>query len=616
MPFVSIDTPSIQLGLLKAIARLQGHEVTNFHLSLDFAAQIGRDAYAVLANHRGHLFGDWLFSVAAFGRDAPDCGNRFLSDFGPSISDLFAPLGRQADEYLWRLREIEVPRYLCLLMDSIQWGNFRLVGFTSTFQQSAASFALASRIKERHPDICTLFGGANFDGEMGLELVRTVECVDYAIIGEGDDAFPEFLTALREGRDPSEVPGVVCRRGGKVTPLRERNLFVRMDDLPVPDYDDFFERACTLRLLNRSTRRHVALPFESSRGCWWGQKHHCTFCGLNAGGMAFRAKSPDKLLSQLHEMSRRYRTFRFEAVDNILSMSYLQDFLPRLTREGYHYTLFYESKANLKREQVKLLREAGVECIQPGIESLSSHVLELMRKGVTAIQNVNLLRWAAYYGICVVWNIIWGFPGETEEDYRRQAELIPHLVHLQPPLSMSRIWMERFSPVFFDRESFPVRTVRPEVSYSYVYPEFVDRERVAYFFDYEFEDKLPDSAYESVVRRSEKWKEAWDRTAHPRLTFRSSREFLQIEDSRDCLETLTYTFTGPLATLYAGCSDQPQGVVTLKKKLGVDWPEDRIETTLDELCFRGLMMRDKDLFLSLALPRGPHNSKQRSTHIS
>jgi radical SAM superfamily enzyme YgiQ (UPF0313 family) len=72
-----------------------------------------------------------------------------------------------------------------------------------------------------HRHICTLFGGANFEGEMGLELVRSMQCIDYAVLGEGDFAFPQLLQALYEERDPAEIPGVVCRRNGKVTEPRE-----------------------------------------------------------------------------------------------------------------------------------------------------------------------------------------------------------------------------------------------------------------------------------------------------------------------------------------------------------------------------------------------------------
>jgi len=54
---------------------------------------------------------------------------------------------------------------------------------------------------------------------------------------------------------------------------------------------------------------------------------------------------------------------------------------------------FYEVKANLTRVQVSALRAAGVTRIQPGIESLSDHVLKLIGKGTCGLRNVQLLKW-------------------------------------------------------------------------------------------------------------------------------------------------------------------------------------------------------------------------------
>ena len=44
------------------------------------------------------------------------------------------------------------------------------------------------------------------------------------------------------------------------------------------------------------------LLFETSRGCWWGAKSHCTFCGLNGETMAFRSKSPRRALDELEQL--------------------------------------------------------------------------------------------------------------------------------------------------------------------------------------------------------------------------------------------------------------------------------------------------------------------------
>jgi ribosomal peptide maturation radical SAM protein 1 len=601
MPFISVYRPSLQLGLLKAIAKVHGFQVTTFHLNLDLAAQIGTNLYEQFVHHRGRMFGDWLFSVAAFDGAAPDHEGRLADAFPEEMNMLLKDLGH-GREKLVEVRQTEVPRYLDRLLEVIPWHTFHVVGFTSTFQQNVASFALATRLKQRFPGLVTVFGGANFEGEMGLELVRGIDCVDYAVIGEGDQAWPELLTALYDGTDPAQVQGVVTRRAKTVTALSARSPFNALDDLPAPDYGEFFERAAMLDVIPDMSRRPVYLPFESARGCWWGQKHHCTFCGLNGSTMMFRRKSPSRVLAELSELSQRYRSFKFEAVDNIVDASFHKTLFPRLTEEARDYEFFYEVKSNLTRDKLKILRQGGVRRIQPGIESLSTHVLQLMRKGVTAIQNVNTLRWSMYYDIDVGWNVIWGFPGETESDYAQQLSLLPHLAHLQPPTGAGRIWMERYSPIYMDRQTFPATFVRAEASYDYVYPASIDRDHVAYFFDYELQDRLPDEIYEPVRSAIRVWQTEWRAARRPTMLFWYSPGLLQIDDLRHPDSYGTFTFAEPLASIYVTCSDRPQTASSIRQGLQMDSPEDEIEDALNEFAARGLMMRDDKQFLSLALP--------------
>jgi ribosomal peptide maturation radical SAM protein 1 len=609
MPFDDADRPSIQLGLLKAVAERHGFPTRAFQLSLDFARLLGRKRYGALKMHRGHFFGDWLFSVDAFGDEAPDPDARLLEDMRESLVSKLEDLHKDPARMMRRIRDDSVPKFLDRAM-RIPWGDYAVVGFSSTFQQNAASFALARRIKERHPDVVLLFGGSNFDGDMGLEYVRSVKCVDYAIIGEADDAFPAFLAALRDGTDPMAVAGV-ARRNGTGVEATPGAIVEDMNQVPAPDYDDFFERAKSLGM-RRKRRRKTLLPIESARGCWWGQKEHCTFCGLNNNGMVFRAKDGTRFLDELAMLNERHGTRKFAAVDNILDMSYLRDVLPELIARGTPYRLFYETKANLRPDQVKLLVDSGIRMIQPGIESLSSHVLRLMRKGVSAGQNVNLLRWASYYGMHLAWNIIWGFPGETEEDYREQIALLPHLIHLAPPVGAGRIWMERFSPAYFERDTHPVKYMRPEASYTYVYPSDVDLERAAYFFDYEFEDALPDEVYEPVQSGVDAWRAAWQgvektrrkhrRAKFPSMIFTTADGAVRIDDRRDLGAPATHDLEGLEAKLYAACSDRPEPAARLARRVPEAGGVDEIARGLEGLHERGLMMRDGDNYLSLAVP--------------
>ena len=71
--------------------------------------------------------------------------------------------------------------------------------------------------------------------------------------------------------------------------------------------------------------------------------------------------------------------------------------------------------------------------MQPGIESLIDDVLKLMRKGVSALHNVQLLKWCKEIGVKPHWNVLWGFPGEPAAEYERLARVVPWLRHLPPP---------------------------------------------------------------------------------------------------------------------------------------------------------------------------------------
>ena len=663
MPFATALVPSIQVGLLTAITEQAGFQTDAYHLNLNLAASLTPEVYEPLCFHRGHMTGEWLFSVAAFGQEAQEDDALYFKAFPEEIAWI-KKQGKDA-AFFSSLRHEILPRYIGDCLQMVDWGRYAVVGFSSTFQQNVASLALARRIKERYPLIKIVFGGANFEGEMGPEYVRAFPFIDYAIVGEGDIAFPALLRYLVDrkgermveadtasdiyrphaaahgtrrriaympGRSTSygevtnqsemmedlqaslstagiteDVPfGVVMRTTngiafpGQVKPVRD------MDTLPTPNYDEYFERSKCLGL----TARRI-IPFESSRGCWWGQKHHCTFCGLNGYGLAFRAKTPKRVFEELSELARKHRISYFEAVDNILDLKYLKDFFTTIAETRTDYQFFYEVKANLTREQVRTLYRGGVRSIQPGIESLSSHVLQLMRKGCTMLQNVRLLKWCRYYNMSVGWNLIWGFPGETVEDYLQEQEVLKLISHLQPPRGYSRIWLERFAPYFTDRGLFPIHDIQPEASYRYVYPPQVALDRVAYYFDYHMEQTVPDNMHEETRDLVEEWKRRWNARSPDTLVYRRTNNALFIDENRGLGHRISYAFDGHAALIYEYCSDNMQTCATVVEflKTAFGWPRfsnGDVQRTLEEFCRLGLMLTENGKYLSLALPVNPN----------
>ena len=98
---------------------------------------------------------------------------------------------------------------------------------------------------------------------------------------------------------------------------------------PAPDFDEYFYARNQAGFRNGNID-DVLLPIETARGCWWGMKNHCTFCGLNRSGMEFRAKSTENILEQLETLSKRYGILDFNAIDNIMAPEYTDKLFGRL----------------------------------------------------------------------------------------------------------------------------------------------------------------------------------------------------------------------------------------------------------------------------------------------
>ena len=183
---------------------------------------------------------------------------------------------------------------------------------------------------------------------MGLQLHRSFPFIDFVCGGEADLSFPQLLDRMRNGQDVHGVPGVISRKDGSsyfstLHPERVRDL----DSLPYPEYDDYFSylerEGCTLA---GESSGYVLM--ETSRGCWWGEKAHCTFCGLNGVSMQYRSKSWQRALDEIVALTTRHHTLKVEMVDNILDMQYFRDLLPELKRRELNLDIFYETKANLR----------------------------------------------------------------------------------------------------------------------------------------------------------------------------------------------------------------------------------------------------------------------------
>jgi ribosomal peptide maturation radical SAM protein 1 len=436
---------------------------------------------------------------------------------------------------------------------------------------------------------------------MGPELLRQFPEIDYVFSGEADRTFPAFARErIHEGRQGHEDSG------GERAGLARRCLgwesgpVENLDELPYPDFDDYFARFARSPLFGEI---EPLLVFETSRGCWWGKKCRCTFCGLNGDRLGFRSKTPDRIVAELRHLINRYGLRRACATDNIFDPRYFRSLLPMLQRAGVDLSLCFELKTNLSREQVDVFCRAGLSAAQLGVESLSTPTLGLMGKGVTAIENVQTLRWLAEAGVMAQWNLLYGFPGEDPAEYARMAALVPSLYHLAPPQTAGRVRADRFSPYFETPERYGIVNLRPHRAFQYVYPFSQDvLGRLAYYYDYA-DGRDPRQYVEPLLDAVAIWQRlagtvtlrTWDRPDG----------VLLVTDTRPGAEVFQRRLMGVERAIYRFCDagrTLPEILAHVAATFGASQADESvISALLANWIAARLMVRLDDRYLSLAL---------------
>ena len=604
MPFSFSKYPSIQLGTLSTLLKSQGIAVDCHHLNVRFAHKIGVPLYELICEKRA-LFGEWLFSYLLF-RDNPK-----RAEYPRVFKPVFEQIAQQSGQPIGYFQEMAgkiAPQFLTWALTAIDWSRYKLIGFTSTFDQNVASLTMAKLIKDLYPDVTIVFGGANYDGEMGLEYFRAFPFIDHVVVGEGEVAFPGLAHRVLGTRTDEFPPGVAFREDGQVRLNPNTSLFTDFAKTGPPDYDDYYHLLAELGDTAQGLDR--ILLYEGSRGCWWGEKHHCTFCGLNAQSMKFRAKSPEQVARDMTYLSRRYDTARFRLVDNIVDMKYIDQLFGKFAADHCDLDVFIETKSNLQKAQIKTLALGGVKCMQPGLESLSVSQLKAMDKGVTPMQNIVCLKWSYYYRITVSWNILLGFPGETNDDYLRQIDLIPSLVHLQPPEAAGKFWLERFSPYYARPHEYGVRMTGPGLAYQYVYDgRQVDLNKIAYDFDYELDHWPVDPhIYQELVSAVESWQRLHASNDRPFLYYSKALGYVTVYDGRTPKNPTRHRYDGLAAVLIELCNESPKSLDQIRIAVPARSTSDRdnLESILADLASRRVLYEERGKYFTLAIPEHPY----------
>lgn len=480
-PFADVSNSSLAVNILQACAKKEGFSVNIFYANLALASWIGENTYNKISK-KNIALGECLFYQSAYFERFNDT-EKILKGFEGDLNVL-----------------VEVESLLCDWIDylvmEIFKQKYKVIGCTTGFIQTNAAISFINCIKKVHPEIITIIGGASCQSDLAEGILSLSSSIDYVFSGESEIAFPKFLKNIFQG----------CSPKNKI--IQEETCAI--DDIPLPDYSDYIRQLEFFLPESEVVKeKKYQLSYETSRGCWWKAKHSCNFCGLN-GNLIYREKSPSRVLNDLDYLDKNYSSKCIWMTDNIMPYSYYNELIPKIIERNYKFEIFYEIKSNVTFEKLILLKKAGITRLQPGIESLSSSLLKRMNKGVFARQNLSLLRNSRSLELNIFWNMLLGFPNDTEKEYREMLSIIPLISHLRPPVNIGPMTIARFSEYYNSPDKFGIKNIQPTIQGNPFPRNNIAKVSTVFDGQYEscfYQDKS--SIIQDIKSEVKKWQTIW-----------------------------------------------------------------------------------------------------------
>lgn len=344
-------------------------------------------------------------------------------------------------------------------LNQIIGNDIRVVGLSVNINSELFSLEFSKRLKQKRKDTIIVWGGPLFFRRNSIESVLTSGVVDVVISGEGEIAFVEFLETLKRGKDFSTSPGIAFKRNGQVCkaspaePVVLDNLpFLDFTLLPLEDYDD---------------SEHI--PMMANRGCI----KRCVFCSDMPCWSTFKSMSGRRIFEEIgHQRKVQLTHFGRELshvdfVDLVFNgnMKSLVDFCDLMIKADLdlYWTANMCIRPEVTGRVIDKMKLARCEHILIGIESGSERVLKLMNKYYKISDADRIVRQLSEAGICVTANFMFGFPGETDEDFQKTLDFLKRNAVFLSRVYPSRTYcaLEEFSYLESHLEEFGIKPNPP-----------------------------------------------------------------------------------------------------------------------------------------------------------
>lgn len=259
-----------------------------------------------------------------------------------------------------------------------------------------------------------LFPSSNSD------FVLNTGLVDYVVHGEGEFAFFNLVECLQENGDVSKINGISYLNSHSVIHNPAECLLENIDI--VPSYD----------LVNINLyAKHERGPIMTTRGC----PHFCTFCTLAPHwGRKYRMQSIATVITQMILLENAgFKRFNIIdetfTIDRKRTVELLQAII-EMRNQNNCKQIPIKIKARLDTLDlplIKLMKEANIDMIQIGVETINQDRLKGLSKNLKETEIENKLDLILENGIALNPIFIFGYQGQTALNLSNDIRFIKKL---------------------------------------------------------------------------------------------------------------------------------------------------------------------------------------------
>ncbi|MEW6077181.1 MAG: radical SAM protein [Thermodesulfobacteriota bacterium] len=252
------------------------------------------------------------------------------------------------------------------------------------------------------------------------EFLRQYPGIDFAVIGEGERVFTNLVRMLMTGGEAGSVKGIAFRKDDQIL-VNEREEYIQdLDSLPFPDYGlirfDRYWGEKRHSQMNGVLADKKYTHIISTRAC----PFNCIYCH-SIFGKKLRKRSPENFVNEIKWLNSTYGVREFHIVDDIFNFDRerMHTILNMIIDSGLKIKMAFPNALRadmLEKEDLALLKKAGVYMVTFAIETASPRIQKIIRKNLDIDKVTENINYAESIGLLVKGFFMLGFPGETLEE--------------------------------------------------------------------------------------------------------------------------------------------------------------------------------------------------------